>query len=137
MYCIWVSIFKLRSPCKVLLNFTVAALYSFHGCHYSYRYILYMYTYMYREININACSYTLLKLVFGWVSSVITSARNGNLEVSVYFLEAKQGHTVRKMEMINWYSTYKQLLWGNGGGEVRDNPKPGLKRKQSKHTKLI
>jgi hypothetical protein len=26
------------------------------------------------------------------------SARNGNLEVSVYALKAKQGHAVRKME---------------------------------------
>jgi hypothetical protein len=30
--------------------------------------------------------------------STTTSARNGNLEVPVYFLKVKQGHAVRKME---------------------------------------
>jgi hypothetical protein len=30
----------------------------------------------------------------GW-----SSARNGNLEVPVYFLKVKQGYTVRKMEI--------------------------------------
>jgi hypothetical protein len=32
----------------------------------------------------------------------ILGARNGNLEVLVYYLEAKQGYTVRKMNMV-WY----------------------------------
>jgi hypothetical protein len=35
-------------------------------------------------------------------SRVESSARNGNLEVSVYFLKAKQGHTVRKIEGNKW-----------------------------------
>jgi hypothetical protein len=35
------------------------------------------------------------------------SIRNENLEVPVYFLKAKQGYIVRKMEKkINGYSTY-------------------------------
>jgi hypothetical protein len=33
---------------------------------------------------------------------VITGARNENLEVPVYFLKAKQGYTVRKMEKDKW-----------------------------------
>jgi hypothetical protein len=33
-----------------------------------------------------------------------TSARNGNLEVPVHFLKAKQGHTVRKTEKDKWIS---------------------------------
>jgi hypothetical protein len=31
---------------------------------------------------------------------LLTSARNVNLEVPAYFLEVKQGYTVRKMEKI-------------------------------------
>jgi hypothetical protein len=33
-------------------------------------------------------------------------ARNGNLEVSVYVLKAKQVYTVRKIEKVNGYSIY-------------------------------
>jgi hypothetical protein len=34
-----------------------------------------------------------------WSSGLcVTSARNGNLEVPVYFLKAKQGYNVRKMK---------------------------------------
>jgi hypothetical protein len=29
---------------------------------------------------------------------VVTSARNGNLKVPIYFLKARQGYIVRKME---------------------------------------
>jgi hypothetical protein len=32
----------------------------------------------------------------------IYSARNGNVEVPIYFLKAKQGYTVRKMETDKW-----------------------------------
>jgi hypothetical protein len=31
-----------------------------------------------------------------------TGARNGNLEVPVYFLKAKQGYIVRKMSEDGW-----------------------------------
>jgi hypothetical protein len=38
---------------------------------------------------------------------VTTSARNGNLEVPVYFLILKQGYTIRKMDKkINGYCIY-------------------------------
>jgi hypothetical protein len=33
---------------------------------------------------------------------VLVRARNGNLEVPVNFLKAKQGRTVRKMEEDKW-----------------------------------
>jgi hypothetical protein len=36
--------------------------------------------------------------------SAETSVRNRNVEVAVYFLKAKQGYTIRKME--NEYSMY-------------------------------
>jgi hypothetical protein len=32
----------------------------------------------------------------------VESVRNGNVEVPVYFLKAKQGYTVRKMEQDKW-----------------------------------
>jgi hypothetical protein len=34
-------------------------------------------------------------------SGILSSARNGNLEVPVYFLKAKQGDTAIKMDEIN------------------------------------
>jgi hypothetical protein len=36
------------------------------------------------------------------LSIVLVRARNGNLEVPVHFLKAKQGRTVRKMEEDEW-----------------------------------
>jgi hypothetical protein len=39
--------------------------------------------------------------------SIETRARNGNLEVPVYFLKGKQGHTVRKYKKIYKRMQYK------------------------------
>jgi uncharacterized membrane-anchored protein YitT (DUF2179 family) len=39
-------------------------------------------------------------------ASLVSSARNGNLEVPVYVLKAKQGYTVRKMEKYIWMVVY-------------------------------
>jgi hypothetical protein len=34
------------------------------------------------------------------------SARNGNLELPVYFLKAKEGYIVTTIKKVNGYSTY-------------------------------
>jgi hypothetical protein len=48
--------------------------------------------------------------------------------------------------ITNWKESYhvsykiiETMAWvqGNGGGKVMDNPKPGLKQKQSKHDKSV
>jgi hypothetical protein len=45
-----------------------------------------------------------------------SSARNGNLEVAVYFLKAKQGYTVRKVEKGKWI----QYIMISAGLKLRD-----------------
>jgi hypothetical protein len=45
-------------------------------------------------------------------NSYKSSARNGNLEVPVYFLQAKEVHGVRKMEEDAGFHTYCQVpVW--------------------------
>jgi hypothetical protein len=40
-----------------------------------------------------------------------SSDRNGNLEVPVYFLKAKQGHAIRKMRKTYTFDKCRYEIW--------------------------